>query len=139
MYLTFTQRLVAGERYETRVVVRPDGSAQVQLGVKTLSGLRILASSPVGVVRVEPGVPVHLRHAVVGAGSSQLAASVWVEGQAVPARWQVTAQDSTGSLQGPGAVSVEPWLGAASSAVRLSVDSWRTEKVTALPSPTPGG
>ena len=51
----------------------------------------------------------------VGSGTTTLQGKVWRVGSPEPAGWQITANDSTASLQGPGGGGLVSYLSGAST------------------------
>ncbi len=93
---------------------------------RTVNGAEtILTSQTVPALVYEPGVNLHLRLRVTGAGPTTLQGRLWSGGQAEPATWNVTATDTTAALQGQGAVGLYSYLSgsATNSPVTLAIDN----------------
>jgi PKD repeat protein len=84
-----------------------------------------------------PGLVVHLRLMVTGTGTTALSGKAWFGAAAEPADWQVTASDSTASLQRPGGVGVHAYVSssATNTPTTLSVDNLRTTTPGSEPPP----
>ncbi len=70
-----------------------------------------------------PGMRLDVRVRVSGAGSTDVAATVWAAGTAEPAAPQLVRTDTTAALQAPGAVGIaayRPASAPAATAVRVS-------------------
>ena len=69
-----------------------------------------------------PGTPLDVRVRVTGTGTTQLSASVWVDGTTEPATPTVSRTDDTAALQAPGALGVTGYLyGSATAPVTVTV------------------
>src|SRR5204862_103480 len=71
------------------------------------------------------GTVLHLRMQAVGSGSTDLKLKVWKDGTAEPSTWQVTATDTTASLQSAKGVGIMGFLStsATNSPVTLTIDN----------------
>jgi PKD repeat protein len=105
-------RFVAGGAVSL-IMTRTVGSTETTLASTTVSGLTYT-----------PGQVLRVRLQTTGTGTTTLVGKVWPDGTAQPAAWQVTATDTTASLQAPGAVGLVNYLsGSATNApVTLTVD-----------------
>ena len=74
----------------------------------------------------QPDQVLHLRLRATGTGTTTLQGKLWVDGQAEPAGWNVTATDTTAALQNPGAVGLYTFLsGSATNApIAVQVDDF---------------
>jgi hypothetical protein len=59
---------------------------------------------------------------VTGASPTTLKVKVWRAGQSEPSGWQVTATDSTSTLQDAGAVALQSYVSGNGRAATLSFD-----------------
>jgi PKD repeat protein len=104
--------------YQGRVRVLADGS--VHLALDRLPGTtdEVLIGPEITVpgLTYTPGMVLHVRVQASGTGTTQLAASLWVDGAAEPAAPLVSATDSTAELQVAGAVGLSAYLSGSATA-----------------------
>lgn len=65
-----------------------------------------IASAAVPGLTWSAGTMFHLSTETSGSPSTTIRAKVWIDGQPEPAAWQVSATDTTSTLQGEGSPSV---------------------------------
>lgn len=140
LYLSFVHRQVSGARYETRVIFRPDGTADFELSKKTSAGERSLGVSKRGVVKAVPGKDIVLRFSAVDEDTTTLSASLWEASKAESTGTSITRTDNTPELRKAGGIGVETYLGGSRVASNVGINDWKTEEVvplSALPAPKP--
>jgi trimeric autotransporter adhesin len=112
VYTSLLVRQVGGSHYQARIRVMP--------GQTTLSLFRVVNGTYTGLGAVnvpgavyQAGDVLRLQLEATGSGTTQLGAKLWKVGQAEPASWQVTASDTTPSLQDAGGVGLISYLSGA--------------------------
>jgi len=117
-YLTVVGRSrgTSGE-YRAKVSVSASGAVTLQL-VRSSGSETVLGTANPGLTYV-PGDQLQVRLRVTGVSPTTLSAKIWKVGTTEPGAWQVTAQDSTTALQGPGGIGLSTYL--SSSATNLPV------------------
>ncbi len=114
IYTSFAVRRSGTSDY--RVKVRSTATTTTVYLVRNLNGAEsTLAWQSVPGLVYSPGQTVHLRLQAEGSGSTQLRASVWLDGTTEPADWTVSATDSTPALQHPGTVGIVGYLSGSAS------------------------
>ncbi|CCG01723.1 PKD domain-containing protein [Blastococcus saxobsidens] len=116
------RRVSETELYRARLRFLTDGT--VRLAVTRLSGS--FSETVIGGEVLVPGASsaagtaLNVRLQLQGAGTTELAATVWAQGAAEPATPTLTRTDSTPSLQAPGGVGLSAYLsGSATSPVAI--------------------
>ncbi|MBA3801671.1 MAG: PKD domain-containing protein [Acidimicrobiia bacterium] len=100
--------------------------------VRTLNGAETtLASSTVAGLTYQAGQVLHVRLRVTGSGTTTIQGKLWVDAQAQPAGWNVTATDASQSLQGPGAVGFYSYLSGSATNAPITVRLDNLNVVTA--------
>ncbi|MGY1771717.1 PKD domain-containing protein [Blastococcus sp. SYSU D00813] len=133
------RRVGAGEEYTVRFRVAPDGAVYMALARTTGN----VETFPGGEVRVAgltwtPGTTLATRVQVSGVGTTTVAGSVWVAGQAEPAAPQMTRTDTTVALQKAGGVGLGAYRPSASTAATtVRFDDLSVTAVGATPPPPP--
>jgi PKD repeat protein len=126
----------AGGQYAS-LVVRRNGTSDYRARVRamgtrtTLTVMRRVNGgyTSLGMVSLpdvvfQPGDTLRLQLRAVGSGSTTLEAKVWELGSTEPTDWQVTATDTTPSLQGGGEVGLESYLSGASGGLVPLIARW---------------
>jgi PKD repeat protein len=117
-YLTVVGRSRGtSDEYRAKISVSASGAVGLQL-VRSSGGETVLGSANPGLTYV-PGDQLQVRFRVTGLSPTTLSAKIWKVGTTEPGTWQVTAQDSTAALQGPGGIGLSTYL--SSSATNLPV------------------
>jgi PKD repeat protein len=114
-------RQIGADSYSARAWVQSNGVLQLQLrqGETTLKAVNLSGMT------YTVGQKVFVRVAVTGSGTTTLNAKAWTTG-AEPAAWQLTATDTTASLQAPGSVGLSAYVsGTATADVVFSLDDYR--------------
>ncbi|WP_298459553.1 PKD domain-containing protein [uncultured Cellulomonas sp.] len=106
MYLTVMGRRVGTTDYRARVKLDSSGRATLQLG----RGDTVLRSQTLTGLEVVPGEALRLRLQVTGTSPTTVRATVWADGSAEPADWQLSMTDATAALQAPGGIGVMSYL-----------------------------
>ena len=133
------RRVGSGEEYTVRYRVAPDGAVYMALARTTGN----VETFPGGEVRVPgltwtPGTTLATRVQVSGLGTTTIAGSVWVAGQAEPAAPQMTRTDTTAALQRAGGVGLGAYRpGASTAATAVRFDDLSVTAVGATPPPPP--
>jgi hypothetical protein len=114
----------ATDYYQARARLLPGGSVALQLTRGSTSVL--LANVTVAGLSYAPGDVLNIRFQVTGAGTTTLNAKLWRVGTPEPAAWQLTATDTTATLQGAGAIGFESYIsGSATNApVTVTLDNY---------------
>jgi PKD repeat protein len=133
VYSAVAVRRVGTSDYRAQVRVMPTGTSLtlfriVDGGATSLGGVGVP-----GLV-YNDGDVLRLQVSAVGSGSTELAAKVWKVGEAEP-DWQVTATDTTASLQGSGGVGLSNYL--AGSATVSPVFALYDNLLARSPGPAP--
>lgn len=120
-YVSVIGRQVGSEAYTARVVVQSSGVLQLQVrrGSTTVKAVTVPAAS------YAAGQPVNVRLQVSGEGTTTLNAKVWTTGSE-PGAWNVSATDTTESLQAKGTVGVSTYM---PSAATVSLLDYRVTPV----------
>ncbi|WP_454699186.1 PKD domain-containing protein [Arthrobacter humicola] len=119
-YLTVVgrNRGTSGE-YRAKISVSGSGAVNLQL-VRSSGGETVLGSANPGLT-YSPGDEMQLRLQSTGVSPTVLRAKLWKVGTAEPAGWQVTAQDSTAALQGPGGIGLSTYLSGSATNLPVTV------------------
>ncbi len=113
LYSTLMVRRVGTSDY--RLKVRPlSGDTQIVLARSVNNVETVLSSTTLPWV-YQPGQVIRMRLVVKGNGTTALTAKVWLVGEPEPAAWQLTANDSTASLQNAGGVALSQYLSASAT------------------------
>lgn len=113
LYVGTIGRRVGNSDYRLKLRVDPVGTVTASL-VRMSNGETTLASTRVpGTYTV--GTSIHTRLQVVGTSPTSLRAKAWISGTTEPSNWQLTASDSTASLQAAGAVGVHTYVSASTT------------------------
>lgn len=115
-YLSFSPRYLSNSnQYYLKSQVTSSGGIQIQL-VRAVGGAEtILASQNQSGFGYKAGSKVNLKISVTGTNPTKLAAKIWASGATEPSAWQLTASDSTASLQVPGGVGLRLYLSGSST------------------------
>jgi hypothetical protein len=109
----------ATDYYQARARLLPGGGIAVQLTRGSTSV--VLGDVTVPGAAYVPGQALNLRFEVTGTGTTTLRAKLWRDGTTEPAAWQVTATDTTASLQGPGAIGFESYVSGSATNAPVTV------------------
>ena len=117
------RRVAAGNEYRVLVRVAADGRVYLTLsrlaeGVEGWPGGEVVVPG----LTYTPGMRLEVRVQVSGAGSTDVAATVWAAGTAEPTTPHLVRADATAALQAPGAVGIaayRPGSAPAATAVRV--------------------
>jgi PKD repeat protein len=101
------RRVGTGQEYRVRVRFMSDGRVGLALsrlsgGAEAFPGGEVIVPS----LTYTPGTTMNVRLRVTGTGSTEIAASTWLDGSAEPATPQLSRTDTTAELQGAGAVGL---------------------------------
>jgi PKD repeat protein len=118
------RRVSAGNEYRVLVKVLADGRVSLALsrlvgGVEGWPGGEVVVPG----LTYTPGMRLEVRVRTSGAGTTDVAATVWAAGTAEPAAPQLVRTDATAALQAPGAVGIaayRPGSATAATAVRVT-------------------
>jgi PKD repeat protein len=122
-FVSLGTRMVGSSLYETIVYYAPDGTVTLILAAIVNGAETDLAYSTLQGT-FAAGTSLTVRMETSGSGTTTLAAKAWKTGTAEPAAWQVTAKDSTASLQTAGGAYVELYNSSkATVAQTLQVDN----------------
>ncbi|MBA3369139.1 MAG: PKD domain-containing protein [Geodermatophilaceae bacterium] len=134
-YVSVVARKVGTTDYRVRLRVLNTGVVNATLFRSVGGVLTELRRMDIPGLTYTPGQVLNVRFDVSGSGTSTLNAKVWPAGAAEPA-WQLTATDTTASLQGAGAVGVATYVSgsATNGPVGISFDNfWAGAAGTAPP------
>lgn len=134
-YVSVVARKVGTTDYRVRLRVFDTGVVNATLFRSEGGVLTELRRMNIPGLTYSPGQVLNVRFDVSGSGTSTLNAKVWPDGAAEPA-WQLTATDTTASLQGAGAVGVATYVSgsATNGPVGISFDNfWAGAAGTAPP------
>ncbi|WEO76945.1 PKD domain-containing protein [Cryobacterium sp. SO2] len=135
-YLSVLGRKVGTEDYRGRVKVSSTGAVQLQL----LRGATTLKATTIAGLLYATGDQLNVTVQVTGTSPTTLRAKVWLSGTTEPADWQVTATDSTASLQTAGAIGLSLYLGGTSTTVPVTAafdNLWAGQTGAVPPPPAP--
>ncbi|WP_374948018.1 PKD domain-containing protein [Agreia sp.] len=124
-YVSLAPRQVsAGNDYRGKVKIAANGALTLYLG-KTVGGVETTLKALGVAGTYVPGTEYSLRVQAIGSPSTTLSAKLWPTGQPEPVDWQVTIDDTTASLQAPGAVALITYLSAPTTnfPIRVSFDN----------------
>lgn len=124
LYLGIVSRAVGTDQYKARVKLLANGDAQ--LSIRRAQGASETSLGAVPAAKgVTKGTKIHIKTEAIGANPTKLAAKLWLDGTDEPAEWQVSAEDSTPSLQKPGYVGIVGYLSSsAQSLLGLRFDDY---------------
>ena len=125
-FLTVAGRAVGTSGYVARVRVATDGAVQLHVG-RGISSVTALAGGVVDGLMLVPGEKLRVRVQVTGTSPTTVRAKVWRDGDAEPATWRATANDSTADLQVAGGVALQAYVGGAAGSPDVLVawdDLW---------------
>ena len=125
-FLTVAGRAVGTSGYVARVRVATDGAVQLHVG-RGISSVTALAGGVVDGLMLVPGEKLRVRLQVTGTSPTTVRAKVWRDGDAEPATWRATANDSTADLQVAGGVALQAYVGGAAGSPDVLVawdDLW---------------
>ncbi|SDF27038.1 PKD domain-containing protein [Blastococcus aurantiacus] len=137
-YAYLTARRTSGSNmYRTSVKFQADGKVVVAL-LRNAGGTEVALRTLTLPGTYAPGSVLQVKLDVAGAGTTTLRAKAWTTGTAEPVDWQLTATDTTASLQTAGVVGVSAYVSGSAAAVpvRLLVDDlWIGASGTSRPTP----
>ena len=119
-YHQVVARVVGQDRYSFTVRVHPNGNLYLLLARRVGGVETVLRSTVVGQVDLSAGEQFTVRFDVVGQGATMLRGTVWRFGEQEPSA-QLTATDSTATMQREGAVGLRLYAGGEMSSVPLTV------------------
>jgi PKD repeat protein len=124
-FATVLGRVVGNDSYSGRVWVQSNGVPQLQV---RRSGDVLKAVNLTGAYSA--GTPLHVRVLVSGSGTTTIQAKAWI-GATEPGAYQLTATDTTASLQGAGSVGLQAYVsGAATSGASVTVTDYSVSAIT---------
>jgi hypothetical protein len=122
-FVSLGTRMVGSSLYETILYYAPDGTVTLILAAIVNGNETDLAYSTLPGT-FTAGTSLTVRMETSGSGTTTLGAKAWRTGTTEPAAWQVTATDSTSSLQTAGGVYVELYNSSkATAAQTLQMDN----------------
>jgi PKD repeat protein len=124
-YVSLAPRQIsAGNDYRAKVKIASNGALTLYLG-KTVGGAETTLKTLAIPGTYVPGTEYSIRVQAVGSPSTTLSAKVWPTGQQEPTDWQITVDDTTASLQAPGAVALITYLSGSTTnfPIRVSFDN----------------
>ena len=130
-FLSTAVRKVGTSEYRTTTKFLAGGTVQLQI-LKIVNGTSTsLRTVNVSGLTYAANDVVTIRFQVVGSSSVALNAKVWKSGTAEPAAWQVSANDSSGTLSTTGSVALYPYLSgsATAGAVTATLDNLKVVAV----------
>lgn len=113
-YVSVLARRVGNDDYRVRLRFYADGSVDASVGRSIGGVFTAIQRFVISGLSYAPGQVLNVRFDVSGAGTTTLRSKVWVAGSAEPG-WQLTATDSTASLQGAGAVGIGSYVSGSST------------------------
>ncbi|MET1006925.1 MAG: PKD domain-containing protein [Propionibacteriaceae bacterium] len=120
-YTTFIGRKVGTSDYRMTYQVVAGGQIRLNL-TKTVNGTATsLKNVNVSGLTYSPGESIRVRFTATGSGTTALSGKVWKTGTAEPATAQITATDTTASLQAPGAFAIYAYLGGSATTFPVTV------------------
>lgn len=133
LYMGVYGRRTAGEDYRAQAIVSSAGKVQVSL---QRTGATLSSATVAGLTYVT-GDSLRVRMQATGTNPTVLRAKVWKVGSAEPSSWQVTATDSTPSLQTAGSPGVLSYLSgsATPTSVTVTVDDFASTAASGTPPP----
>ena len=120
-YVYVVGRRTAGGHYRGVVRFLADGTVRLGLA-RVVSNVETTLRTVVLPGTYTPGTVLQVRLDLAGSGTTALNAKAWAAGTAEPAGWQVSATDSSASLQAPGGVGVTVYVSGSATAVPVRVD-----------------
>lgn len=117
LYGYLVGRRVGTEDY--RAVVAASSTGAVSLQIRRV-GTTLIAKSIAGLTATK-GDQLRVRLQVVGQGTTAMKAKVWKAGTPEPADWQVTANDTTATLQQPGCVGIGEYVSGSATTVPVGL------------------
>lgn len=117
-------RGTSSDGYGAKLVAPVTGPMTISLNRWVAGAETTITSAPTGIT-FTPGTQYNVRVRAVGTGPTALQVKIWPTDQAEPTNWNLSATDSTASLQTAGGVALRGYLsGAATNApVVLSFDN----------------
>jgi PKD repeat protein len=120
----YGRRISGGGAYLAKLNLRAGGDVRLSL-VRTDSNgnaeVALTSTSTAGGVTYAAGEKLSMRVRVTGTSPSTIQAKVWKTSSAEPAAWQLTATDSTASIQAAGGVGLKSYLSSSVSNVPIVV------------------
>lgn len=115
VYTTVSTRLNGTSNYQFTLKFLAGGGVNLAIG-RTVNGAATqLGSVVVPGLTFAPGDTIRLRFRTIGDVSTALAVKAWKVGTAEPGAFTLTRTDSTASLQGAGALSIQAYLSSSST------------------------
>ncbi|WP_159625094.1 PKD domain-containing protein [Actinomyces sp. zg296] len=109
VYASFLPRSTASGAYGTKIHVKSTGEVLVFLTSQVGGTEKVLAQTQLpGTWTV--GKNINVKTSAVGKGTTNLSATVWLDGQEEPSAPTLTASDSTEEIQGAGSVLMSGYL-----------------------------
>jgi large repetitive protein len=130
-------RGTATDGYRGRVAIGTNGALTLTVSKAVANTETVVKTGTVPGLTYTAGTVLHLRMQAVGSGSTDLKLKVWKDGTAEPSTWQVTATDTTASLQSAKGVGIMGFLStsATNSPVTLTIDNLLAQPTGATPPP----
>jgi PKD repeat protein len=129
------RRISSNTDYRGRVIVGANGSVVISLfAINGGTAVTLKAKTLTGFTYT-PGMQLNVQLQVTGTSPTSLGMKVWPTTAPQPTSWQVSATDSTGALQAPGAVGLAAFLpsNATTSPVTEQVTSFTSWPSVGLP------
>jgi PKD repeat protein len=112
VYTTLIARHSGTTDYRLKQVRLATGGIQLALSRVVGGAETTIKSLTLAGVTYTPGAVYRMRFVVTGTGTTTLSGSLWKLGSAEPASPQLTATDTTASLQGAGAFGIQSYIAA---------------------------
>ncbi|RZU65325.1 3',5'-cyclic AMP phosphodiesterase CpdA [Microterricola gilva] len=120
----YGRRISGGGAYLAKLNLRAGGDVRLSL-VRTDSNgnaeVALTSTSTAGGVTYAAGEKLSMRVRVTGTSPSTIQAKVWKTSAAEPAAWQLTATDSTASIQAAGGIGLKSYLSSSVTNVPIVV------------------
>jgi PKD repeat protein len=122
-YVYVTGRRTSGGHYRAVVRFLADGTTRLSLS-RVVSNAETTLRTVVLPGTYTPGTVMQVRLDLSGTGTTTLNAKAWAAGTPEPGTWQVSATDTTASLQGAGGIGVTAYVSGSATVVpvRVNVD-----------------
>ena len=109
----YGRRISGGGAYLAKLNLRAGGDVRLSLVRADSNGnaeVALTSTSTAGGVTYAAGEKLSMRLRVTGTSPSTIQAKVWKTSAAEPAAWQLTATDSTASIQAAGGIGLKSYL-----------------------------
>lgn len=117
------RRVSSTDDYRLNVRLSSTSKVVVSIGALQGSATAVTLSSSVTLPGTySPGTDVHVRLQAQGTSPTTIRAKVWLEGETEPSAWTVSATDSYGPLQAPGAIGFAAYLSGSATVAPVNLN-----------------